>query len=74
MSRSMDCRLGVAESFKLRLHLLVCAWCASYLKQIRLLKWIAGQDLDAATETTFPTLSAEARARIGQALDSGAGK
>jgi hypothetical protein len=74
ISRSMDCRLGVAESFKLRLHLLVCAWCARYLKQIRFLKWLAEQEMNAAAETTFPALSAEARARIGRALDSGGGK
>jgi hypothetical protein len=38
MSESMDRRLGLREWLTLRLHLLVCAWCARYLKQIRFLR------------------------------------
>jgi hypothetical protein len=34
----MDRSLGLSEWLQLRLHLLVCAWCARYLKQIRFLR------------------------------------
>jgi hypothetical protein len=74
MSRSLDCRLGIAESFKLRLHLLVCAWCARYLRQIRFLQWLAGQELNPVTETAMPALTAEARARIARRLNDQGGK
>jgi hypothetical protein len=38
MSESMDRSLRLSERLQLRLHLLVCAWCARYLKQIKFLR------------------------------------
>src|SRR6185295_19497267 len=38
MSESMDRSLGAWEWLQLRLHLIVCAWCARYLKQIKSLR------------------------------------
>ena len=39
LSESMDRRLTPGERLELRLHLLICAWCARYLKQIKFLRW-----------------------------------
>jgi hypothetical protein len=38
MSESMDRSLGPGEWWQLRLHLIVCAWCSRYLKQIRFIR------------------------------------
>jgi hypothetical protein len=43
MSESLDRPLGVREQLQLRLHLLVCAWCARYLKQIKFLRQLLQQ-------------------------------
>ena len=44
MSESMDRSLGLSEWLQLRLHLLVCAWCARYLKQIKLIRHLLRQE------------------------------
>jgi hypothetical protein len=38
MSESMDRALKLDEWVRLRLHLIVCAWCKRYLKQINFLR------------------------------------
>ena len=38
MSESMDRSLRLSEWLQLRLHLLVCAWCARYLRQIKFIR------------------------------------
>jgi len=38
MSESMERPLRIAEWLQLRLHLIVCAWCARYLKQIKFIR------------------------------------
>jgi hypothetical protein len=48
MSESMERSLGVWEWMQLRLHLVVCAWCARYLKQIKFLRQLLQQQ--AATD------------------------
>ena len=70
MSESMDRPLGVIEYLELRLHLLVCAWCARYLKQIKLIRRLARQKMSAApTDNTLRSaLTAEARQRIAEVL------
>jgi len=35
MSESMERPLSRREWLELRLHLIVCAWCAHYLKQLK---------------------------------------
>jgi hypothetical protein len=71
MSESMDRPLGVFEYLQLRLHLLVCAWCGRYLKQIKLLECILhlAQITDDPTSGPSTSLSPEARQRIAKALD-----
>ena len=68
MSESMERRLTVGELFKLRLHLLVCAWCARYLRQIKLLRSLLRQR-GAKTELV-PALAADARDRIARSLNA----
>jgi hypothetical protein len=38
MSESMDRSLAINEWLQLRLHLMACAWCARYLKQVKLIR------------------------------------
>jgi len=72
MSESLERRLGVLEHLELKLHLMVCAWCARYLKQIKFLSEIVRQRTIAATtdaDAVSPgALPAEARQRICRSL------
>lgn len=69
MSESLERRLGLVERAKLRLHLLVCAWCARYLKQIKLLKQAVSQREFSADDEASPLkLTDEARRRISESL------
>ena len=71
MSESMDRRLGIFEYLGLRLHLLVCAWCARYLKQINLLGCVLRLPLPLDETASEPAVSLppEARERIAKALN-----
>jgi hypothetical protein len=40
LSKSLDQRLALSERVEIRLHLLVCALCARYLKQIKFLRTV----------------------------------
>jgi len=69
MSESLERRLGLVERTKLRLHLLVCAWCARYLKQIKLLRQAVSQREFSADDNASPfKLTDEARRRISESL------
>lgn len=70
MSESLERQLGVVERTKLRLHLLVCTWCALYLKQIKLLRQAVSQrEFPTADDNANPLkLSDEARQRISESL------
>jgi len=70
MSESLERRLGVLEHLELKLHLMVCAWCARYLKQIKFLRELVRQRTSgAATDAVSPgALPAEARQRICRSL------
>jgi hypothetical protein len=70
MSESLERQLGLLERTQLRLHLLVCAWCARYLKQIELLRELMQVDASQASLELAPKMSGEARERIVQALKS----
>jgi len=70
MSESMDRRLSVFEYFELRLHLLVCTWCARYLKQIKLLRCVLNSAPIMDDSPSESSLSSEARQRIAKALNS----
>jgi hypothetical protein len=70
MSESLDRRLGVLEHLELKLHLMVCAWCARYLKQIKFLSELVRQrTIGATTDAVSPgALPAEVRQRICRSL------
>src|SRR5689334_3906506 len=66
MSESMDRSLNLSEWLQLRLHLIVCAWCASYLKQIRFLRQILHEDV--MTANPFAVLDTKARERLTRSI------
>ena len=70
MSESLERRLGVLEHLKLRLHLLVCSWCARYLKQIRFLGQLVSQGEFNGPDDNAGALKLndEARQRISESL------
>ncbi len=70
ISESLERRLGVLELINVRLHLLVCAWCARYLKQIKLLRLLVRRRHYGVPEEndTSLGLTAEARERIARSL------
>jgi hypothetical protein len=70
LSESLERRLGVVEYLHLKLHLMVCAWCALYLKQIKFLRQLVRRQTFAAATATAPpvVLSADARQRIARSL------
>ena len=68
MSESMDRQLGFSEHLKLRLHLLVCAWCARYLKQIKSLRRIMRLQSPIDTREPEMSLTPDARQRIAKSL------
>ena len=69
MSESLERRLGLVERTNLRLHLLVCAWCARYLKQIKLLRQAVSQrEFRADDNASSFKLTDEARRRISESL------
>jgi len=70
MSESLERRLSIRERLGLRLHLLVCAWCALYLKQIKSLRFILGGTSPQLSTEVFPSLADDARARIARAIQN----
>ena len=69
MSESLERRLGVGEWLELRLHLLVCAWCSTYFKQLNFLRSLVRLRKPAIEDSGAPVaLSAEARERIANSL------
>ena len=44
MSESMDRPLGIGEMLQLKLHLIVCTWCARYLDQINFMRKLLRQE------------------------------
>ena len=45
MSESMDRPLGIGERLQLKLHLIVCTWCARYLTQINFMRQLLRKDI-----------------------------
>ena len=70
MSESLERRLSIREGLGLRLHLLVCAWCARYLRQIKVMRWALRAQPSRASEELAPALADGARERIAKALQN----
>gem|GEM_PF-436290 len=66
MSESMERSLGLCEWLQLRLHLLVCAWCTRYLKQIRLIRQLLRDEI--SNHTGASSLDTDARQRISKSI------
>lgn len=71
MSQSLDRRLDLRERLKLRLHLMVCAWCGRYLVQMKFVRRLARQRGKQEPHAAISTsgLQKESRERIGRALN-----
>ena len=71
LSESMDRPLPLGKRIGVRLHLIICKWCARYERQLLLIRETARRlaaTLDAPGETFGDTLSEEARERIGKSI------
>lgn len=62
-SRAMDQRLSLSNRIALKLHYLVCAYCARYAGQLNEIRRLLHLEW-AADPKDAPTLSLEARQRI----------
>ena len=68
MSESLDRRLNLLDRVKLKLHLMICAWCSRYLRQIKLMGRVLKLRADEC-DVTSVELSNEARERIRRSLN-----
>ena len=69
ISQSMERRLTLSESIKLKLHLWICVWCQWYLEHLQLIRDSARAQASKAPDVmTNATLSNEARERIRRRL------
>lgn len=71
VSQSMERRLKLGESVKLKLHLWICVWCQWYMEHLQILRNAArAQGGEAADQMAGATLSDEARERIRSRLNN----
>lgn len=72
LSQSLERRLTLREQLTLRLHFLICVYCARYLKQLRFMRDTVrardAQSLADDADDATPSLTPEARERIRRAL------
>lgn len=69
VSESIERRLSLAERVRLRLHFMICVWCARYQSQLLALReslHIRAQQVE--KDESLPSLSPEARERIRKSL------
>lgn len=60
--------LSSSQRVGLRLHLLLCAWCSRYGKQVRFLRTAAHEHTDECGTHPTPVLSTERREQMKQSL------
>ena len=73
-SEGLDGKLSLAKRLALRMHLLLCAACRAYGRQVRAIEGLARRRFgsDAGQDAIpGPRLSEEARGRIQKALGKG---
>ena len=71
ISQSMERKLTLRESIKLKLHLWVCAWCQWYMEHLHIIRDAArakAAESPDLTSVSGPALSSEARERIKRRL------
>lgn len=69
-SEALDAKLCFSKRLGLWLHLLICKWCRRYGKQIQFLSHASQEHEEDLANAVPQTLSAEARERIRQRLQS----
>ena len=67
ISQSMERRLSLRETIKLKLHLWICVWCQWYVEHLQLIRATSRAQADKAPGAT---LSNEARERIRRRLNN----
>jgi hypothetical protein len=67
ISESMDTSLPIGKRLGVRLHLIICKWCARYERQLILIRETARR-LVATVEAPGETLSEEAKERIRKTI------
>jgi polyhydroxyalkanoate synthesis regulator protein len=68
VSKSMDERIPVRQRLGVRMHLMMCRFCARYKRQLELLRRIMHHYAEQLQEQAAAELPPEARARIKDAL------
>ena len=71
VSKSLDTKLTMKELVTVRLHFIVCSWCARYAKQLLLIRNTIREkpEQPKSKESGYPhPLSPEAKQRLKQAL------
>ena len=70
-SQSLEQPLPLGTRFKMRLHYLICVWCSRYLKHLKFLRVAASQLDEHLNPPAARGLSAEAKQRMMQRLQTG---
>jgi hypothetical protein len=71
ISQSMERRLTLSESIKLKIHFWICVWCQWYMEHLQLIRDTSrAQAGKAPDRITGATLSNEARERIRRRLNN----
>ena len=73
ISESMDRSLPLGKRIGVRLHLIICKFCARYERQLLLIRETVGRlaaTVDAPGEPSRETLSVEARERIRKSMNN----
>ena len=72
VSWSMDAKLPWRHRLAIRIHLMMCRYCARFRRQLALLRRLSrSQEPDPSPEASPESLSAEAKARMKEKLGSG---
>lgn len=73
LSESMDRSLPLGKRIGVRLHLIICKWCARYERQLLLIREAVRRlaaMLEAPGESSGETLSEEAKERIKKSFNN----
>ncbi len=69
-SEALDHPLGGAQRWGLKIHLFLCKWCRRYRAQLQLLRLAARHQCEHSEQVALPVLSADARQRLEQMIQS----
>ena len=72
-SQQLEAPLPRLPRLRIRLHTLICVWCARYLRQVAQIRAAAPGYAEKVGETSAKSLSPDARELLKRALKSGGG-